>query len=453
MERAALASRPLAVALAAYAAGLATTWTFWSLLWLVAMAVLLWDKKRLLGVVGLAGFLGVLLRPALPKDAFFPPQDKGVTGVVVSVPMPDGDRQVFRLETSEGVMVVRAPKDIPVVWRSRVYVRGRLAPSRESDPPGTAPAGRMRADRVILRAEAPWPLPWLQHASGTFARRLDASMPEQPAALARALLLNQTADLDDQTMMALRRSGTLHIVAASGAHIVLLGALLAPLIQILPIPRGGRVALLFALLAVFAVAAGFRPPIVRATIMAGLLLLPPFVRRVPDAITAWAVTAGAPLLVWPALIHDLSFQLSVVATGALIFGVPPGLGSARPWNSWPEAWESFLAMIITTCVAFLVTLPLVAYHFGQVPIYGLFANLLVLPVLPVLMGVIPLAGWLPGADDMVIALGGYIAGITQWVASLPSAVVEVPRFSCLWIGALWASGFAAYRIERREVEP
>jgi ComEC/Rec2-related protein len=453
VERAALASRPLAVALAAYAAGLATTWSIWSLLWVVAMAALLWDKKRLVGLVVLAVTVGVLFRPILPKDALFSPRETGVSGVVASVPMPDGDDQTFRLETAEGVVVVRAPRDTPVVWRSRVYVEGRLTPSRETDPAGAAPAGRMRADRVTLRAESPWPLPWLQHASGSFARRLDASMPEQPAALARALLLNQTADLDDETMMALRRSGTLHIVAASGAHVVLLGALLAPLIQFLPIPRGWRVALLMALLAVFAVAAGFRPPIVRATIMAGILLLPQFVRRVPDAITAWAVTAGVPLIVWPSLLHDLSFQLSVVATGALIFGVPPGLGSARPWNSWREAWESALAMIITTCVAFLVTLPLVAYHFGQVPIYGLLANLIVLPVLPILMAVIPFAGWVPGADFLVVSLGGFIAGTTQWVASLPSAVVEVPRFSSGWIGALWAAGFLAYPVKRREVEP
>ncbi|MBX3096275.1 MAG: ComEC/Rec2 family competence protein [Fimbriimonadaceae bacterium] len=451
MERAALTSRPLAIVLACYVAGLCCTWSWFSLLWIAAIVALIRDSRILVGLSLFAGLVGALLRPATPIDLFFEAKEAVIEGRIGAVPMPSDGGMRFRLDTDRGPVIVRSEATVPFSWGAQVRVQGRLRPSSEADPPGLATAGRMSVDTVEVIRDGPWPLPQVANMTRAFGDQLDRTMPEGAAALGRALLLNQTADLDDQTSRSLRASGTLHIVAASGAHVVLLGLLLAPLIQWLPIPRAGRVFLLILLLSVFAVAAGFRPPIVRAVVMAAILSLPPFVRRVPDAITTWAVTAGVPLLIWPTLLHDLGFQLSVVAVGALIFGVPQGIGTPTPWRSWGDLMESLRALVVASSVAYLGTLPLIAYHFGEVAIFGLLANLLVLPVLPVLMFSLPFAG-IPVVSFFAIGLAGYVAGVTQWVAQLPGAVAQVPWFAAEWIGATWLSGFFAYRIRRREAE-
>ena len=132
-------------------------------------------------------------------------------------------------------------------------------------------------------------------------------------------------------------------------------------------------------------------------------------RRLFHALSAAAVGI---LLHDPQALFDISFQLSFLSVIAI-----------AGWLSWPTAAEmeelpnepSFLRTcarwgrdsVVMSGVVTVVTLPLVAYYFNQLPWLGLFTNVVAVPVMGILL--------------VPIGLG---AGIWQIVVGEPC---------CLWL--------------------
>ncbi|KEF42830.1 MAG: hypothetical protein ER33_02875 [Cyanobium sp. CACIAM 14] len=143
------------------------------------------------------------------------------------------------------------------------------------------------------------------------------------------------------------------------------------------------------------------------------------------------------LLLWPAWLHDVGFQLSAAATAGLVLTARPleqALAARLPGDTagW---WQGWLAPALAVPVAAsLWTLPLQLLHFGTVPVYAVPANLLAAPLLtPLTLGAMALAAVALLTPPLLPALLLPLAWLAELLRQLAQAFADLPM-------AQWQSG-------------
>lgn len=293
--------------------------------------------------------------------------------------------------------------------------------------------------------------------------RLDASLqhalPEPAASLAGGIAFGRDSGIPDEQYSDFRSTGLAHIVAVSGSNVSLLAALAFALL--VPV-AGRRWALLPAglLVAAYVVMAGASASVVRAGIMAAILLFGEWIGRPQSSLPGLAAAVILMTAVQPSAAIDVGFQLSVAATAGLIaFG---------PWLRWAlERWlrrgpgralpDLVFESGALTLAATVGTLPITWVNFGRVSLVSPGANVLAAPavlvalplaMLTAVLGTVsaPL-GWAAGLVTYCpVAL---IIAIARGLASVPGASIPVPGISGTAAGAamvaLSGAGWLGYR--------
>jgi len=247
-----------------------------------------------------------------------------------------------------------------------------------------APTSRVQAIRVLL------------------ARRLDATMTPAYgglyARLLNSLLLGiRGAALPRQLTEQFRRAGTIHLMVVSGSQVALLAAFLlfplwfAPRGRVgatYPLLRMGLLLLSLPALGLYILIADRGASVDRALLMALLTMLSvflgfsPLARRRsfrPDGPTLLAVAALVVLLINPFLLFSPGMQLSFAAVLGLLVITP--LIARLLYR--PLGYVGL--MPAATLGAQLATAPILAWHFGAIPVLGPLTNLVAIPLVSALM--------------------------------------------------------------------
>ncbi|MCB9810775.1 ComEC/Rec2 family competence protein, partial [Candidatus Nomurabacteria bacterium] len=221
----------------------------------------------------------------------------------------------------------------------------------------------------------------LLNFKSAFMDNLEKVIAEPAVGLGEGLLLGVKQALGDELEEAFRKTGIIHIVVLSGYNIMLVVAFV---MLVLGYFLSRRWRTVFGILAIisFALLVGLSATVVRASIMASLLLIAQATGRIYLVLRALLVAGFIMLLFNPLLlVYDVGFQLSFMATLGLILLTPqlerlftkiPNLAGAR----------MFLTATIATQIA---VLPLLLYQIGQFSVVSVLVNLLVLPMVPVAM--------------------------------------------------------------------
>jgi len=292
----------------------------------------------------------------------------------------------------------------------------------------------------------------LFRAKRALRRVIEGILPNPDAGLLSGILLGLGHTLPDYLTEAFRAVGLTHIIVVSGFNVGLVSQAIILSAQRL-VNRWAALAASLGAVALYALFVGLSPPVARAALMGGLVVLAQLVGRRSHALTSLVVASLAMTVADPLLLWSVSFQLSFVATLALVV-LEPAL--ARGVYLWMAGWAggdraagwSRVArdMLLVTVAAQIMTLPVVWYHFGEVSFISLLANALVLPVQPAIMafGAVSTALgalWLPAgrvAAWLVWPFLRYSTTIIERLAELPWASAYVPPISP-W--AMW--GFYA----------
>ena len=143
------------------------------------------------------------------------------------------------------------------------------------------------------------------------------SLPEPHASLLAGLTLGSKAGLPASFWEALKKTGTAHVVVASGMNVTLVASFLIGILIIF-LPR--RKAIPLALVGVwsYSLLSGFDAPIVRAAIMGSVAFTAQAFGRLQTASKALFFSAALMLIIKPDWITDLGFILSFVATTSLM---------------------------------------------------------------------------------------------------------------------------------------
>lgn len=303
------------------------------------------------------------------------------------------------------------------------------------------PTGRRRGgllgaiDRVRERAE----------------RALEHGLPPPLAGLARGMVLGE----DDRLMPAMtadfRASGLAHLVAASGANVALLAALVLALGALAGVPRTPRLALALVLVAAYVPLAGGGPSIQRAGIMGAATLVAALASQPASRWYALLLAAVATLSLNPRAIEDPGWQLSFVAVLALMLLVPPLRAGLE--RRLPRPAAEALAVCLAAAAA---TAPLIALHFGRLSWVTVPANLLAVPAVAPVMWLGTGAAALgqlaaPLASPLVTITAwplAFIAWVGHTAAGLPGAQAEAgasPVGAAAWWAVLAALAVPAVR--------
>ena len=227
---------------------------------------------------------------------------------------------------------------------------------------------QVKSDRFYKIAEG---LYQLRRKAGS---KVDALLPEQEASVMKTMLLGEKGILDEEIKGLYQRNGIAHILAISGLHISMIGMGLYQLLR-----RAGLKIKLSAILAsmiivLYGMMTGFAVSAIRAIAMFLLQMLAQILGRTYDRITALAVAAVLVLVEQPLYLFHSGFQFSFLCVLGISL-ILPVLGNVRKGK---KLFEGIALMA--------VTLPVYLGAFYQIPVYSMFLNFIVLPMMSILMG-------------------------------------------------------------------
>ena len=271
-------------------------------------------------------------------------------------------------------------------------------------------------------------------------------LPEPHASLTAGVVLGVHRSLAQDFERALRQTGTIHVIVASGYNVsVVAGLLMTMLGQFL----NRRWVLPLAILGIilYTIMAGGEPPIIRAAIMGSLAFIAQFLGKQYHGLWVLLLTSMLMALISPLLIYDVGFQLSVAATFGILALTPtltPLL--ARGVRLLGRNLTEDLGV---TLGAQLSVLPILLVHFGSVSWISPLVNLIVVNLVPVIMG---FGGLLAGAGflwlDMarVVALLAWVPleafiVVVNWFDGLPLRPISISSHSAWWVAAYYALMF------------
>lgn len=293
-------------------------------------------------------------------------------------------------------------------------------------------------------------------------------MHAESAGVLSAMLLGDRSMLDEESRLNYRVGGVMHVLAVSGLHITLLGVAAYSLLLKLFILAGGMrmpgimkgIAAVFAagVMFIYCLFTGTPISAVRAYIMFLILLVAKVTQRSYDSLNALCMSAMLILIVSPGYLFYAGFQLSFAAVlGAA--GLYPELLKLVPESFWRKGsarkkiMHNIAELMLSWSAVTMMTLPLTAYYFYQVPAFSLLANIFILPAMTYVMEIGAVGSvlvllskklaWLILIPvDLILQLFAYMTGslrkvpLAMWTCGKPE----------LWQIVLWYAGVAVILI-------
>ncbi len=337
----------------------------------------------------------------------------------------------------------------------RVAVSGWLAPIDGPHNPGEIDFRQVMRDRgidgrITMRVRGNCRVLDGNQSDGWFPRvrrsasdaaanslRIGMASNESRLAFLDTILLGRWGGDMGELRDSFRDVGLAHLLSISGAHLGILLWLVWMVLRLI-VPYPNRATLIVLIVLVFyLMAVPWRVPIIRAGIMAALVCTGFASGRRVRAVDMIAVAAIVVLIWRPADLFTAGFQLSFgIVAGLLLF--------VRPVSHWLWAEPLIIApvdqgrmavirkgvdYVAVNIVAFLIALPLVAYHFQIISPLAVLLSILAFPVVTLLLGL----GYLKIIVGFMLPSGGaLLAGPLLWISDTMTGLVE---HATTWPGA------------------
>jgi competence protein ComEC len=285
-----------------------------------------------------------------------------------------------------------------------------------------------------------------------FLEKINFAIPNPESLLMGGLILGERSAFSSDQRQDFVRTGTIHIIALSGYNITIVAEWFMKLFAFLP--QGLAVgAGIFAIL-LFILMTGGSSTAVRAGIMATLALFARATGRNYDA-GRILVLAGALMIVFNPflLVYDVSFQLSFIATVAVIFLAP----RIEKYFQWITKRFGLRDIVSVTVAAYIFVLPFILYKMGNLSLVALPANILILPLIPFTMVLgffTGFVGFIWSALSLPFGFISYLLlhyelGVISILSNLSFASFSIPNFPLVLTILIYA--YFTYRLFGRNI--
>ena len=310
--------------------------------------------------------------------------------------------------------------------------------------------GTLKHDRYIMKLPGRQGNVWLARMYAVRRRIVDffaGYAADHPATIPtlqvlQAMTLGTSRQLSPEIQDVFRHSGLYHLLVVSGIHIGIVAGVLHYVLRVCYVPLRYRILGILPFLLVYAGLSGFQFPVLRAVIMAAVLYASVTLNRVADAVYSLGFAAMILVLMSPDAMFDLSFQMTIAATAAIL--VFHRCCMRLPWWRLLQKSSLFIRIPVTSmlvsCGAMLGIAPLMIYHFQRLSPYSIISNLaaflLVTPLLPLTLFTESLSLILPwNVVFPVFSLAVLLGNGLIWLAGrFPPFPLLFPQFRPL---ALW----------------
>ena len=248
----------------------------------------------------------------------------------------------------EAKLLIRFRESIPLRYGDQIELQGILRRPNEQRNPGgfdyrsyLARRGVFgllypnRGHKIVPTDRSGFPLlHWTEGVRRRVEIVIDKAYRDNRihAQVLKGMFLGLRNELSPDILDAFRNSGSIHILAVSGLHVGLIATVCFFGFSLLRLPRKATDLLTIAAVVLYACLVGFRPSVFRASLMAVIFLISRIIERDRDLFNLLAFAALGLLLINPAQLWDIGFQLSFAAVASIVYLMPK--------------WESFIARII-----------------------------------------------------------------------------------------------------------
>jgi len=238
-----------------------------------------------------------------------------------------------------------------------------------------------------------------KHVEGSVTHGLDGSADS--TRIIRAMFLGEKPGVDSELTEDFRYSGTLHVFAVSGLHVMMVAGIVMLLSRLLGISQ--VIWIPFAITVMFAYVAitGWGTPAVRAGIMASVFLLGFLFQRMPTVINSMCVSALIALVIDAHQLFSIGFQLSYIVllsivvlshTCSKLFAwirytdpfLPRSLFT-KPQEWWYSIRRRIASAFAVGVAAWCGSAPIIAFHFKMVSCISIIAGVPMVLLLFIIM--------------------------------------------------------------------
>jgi competence protein ComEC len=262
-------------------------------------------------------------------------------------------------------------------------------------------------------------------------------------ALATGLLIGKRSDLEENDKQLFTTSGTIHVLAVSGMHVVLIYQGLCFIALLFRVRQQGVVfnLILLSLIWFYIFITGLQASASRAAIMITLILISKLVQRDQQHTNSFFATACIMLAYNPYYIADVGFVLSFLAVAGIVMS-----SSLSLQNNTNKIWTYLFNAALLSTAAQAATFPYSIYLFHQFPVYFLLANLIVVPLTTLMLFLaigLLLGGCIPYLSDLLVglieALTHFLFFILDLITHLPWPTISHLSLSALEMIVLYAA--------------
>lgn len=271
----------------------------------------------------------------------------------------------------------------------------------------------------------------LQSFTNIYRDKLLEIMPPQNAALLKSLVLGGSSDIPASIWQDFTLTGLIHVLCISGLHTTLIAMLIMSVCKLLlrNEQRAALISIFFVL--IYVLLAGLALPVVRAGIMSSLILAGYLVGRKGHTPSIFTFTLLMMVIYKPNIVLDLSFQLTFLATGALIF-ITPRINEFL--SSYIDSKPLCLSIAAVLSVQIML-LPILVNNFHQLSLISLISNLLLVPVIELIISFIVVGSLFlfiaPALGKIALVCSSiFLDGVVFFnsaLADLPLSVISIPH--------------------------
>ncbi|NLV22825.1 MAG: DNA internalization-related competence protein ComEC/Rec2 [Syntrophomonadaceae bacterium] len=286
-------------------------------------------------------------------------------------------------------------------------------------------------------------LKWLDEFRARGETLAKENLPPHEAAILLGMLLGTREGIDEDQYKTFQKTGIIHLFSVSGLHVGFLLLLVGWIVSLLGLSKGKRFLVGTAVLLLYGTMIAWPVCVIRSIFMGILGLAAYYFGRKNDMMNALAIAGVFNLLIDPAALFTISFQLTFLATWGLIF-IFPRLREVFPYKGW--IWD----LIWLPLAAELAVLPMIAYYFNILTPVSIITNILVSYIsgAAVIIGFIALflAPFIPFLATLFLYPAGFctevILFIVNWVQYLPGGYIWVATPGVILI-VLYYAGIVA----------
>jgi competence protein ComEC len=264
------------------------------------------------------------------------------------------------------------------------------------------------------------------------------------ASFLKGIIFGYRADIPSDVKQSFLDTGTIHILAVSGSNVAFVAFLFFSILGFFRLPRKAVAFITILGLIAYMLITGSSASVVRATMMAMVLLCGTMFERKTDLYNSLSVAALI-LLFWNTnTVFDVGFQLSFAAVISIVYFYPrlESLIKIIPKRFVEiKGVDTVLKLFAVSLAAQLGTIPFTAYYFSRVSIVSFVANIPVVPIsgLNTFIGAAEImfysispwvAGLYAAANDFLV---WFLLGFVKLAASVPFAYWEVWHITAAFI--------------------